>query len=99
LSLDGTKVTDAGMKELQKLTGLQRLDLNGTAVTVAGLKDLKDMGMSTLQLANTKLSDADLDIFKSPQNFKALRGLALNGTQVTKKGLIELQRARPGLRR
>ena len=98
---NGTKeflITDAGMKELKKVTSLQRLDLNGTAVTAAGLTELKDLpGLATLQLARTKLSDADLALFEAPNNFKALRGLTVDGTQVTKQGLRALRKARPGL--
>jgi hypothetical protein len=98
LQLNGTKVTDAGMKHLQKLRGLRRLALNGTAVTAAGLNHLKDLpGLRTLALARTKLGDADLAIFTSPQHFKALRDLQVDGTQVTAQGLSRLRKARPGL--
>ena len=76
------------MKELKKATSLQRLDLNGTAITAAGLAELKDLPeLATLQLTRTKLSDADLELFKSPNNFKALRNLSVDGAQVTKQGL------------
>ncbi len=98
LSLDDTKITDAGMKELKKVTSLQRLDLNGTAVTAAGLVELKDLpALATLRLARTKLSDADLELFKSPNNFKALRDLSVGETQVTAQALHALRKARPGL--
>ena len=86
------------MKELKKVTSLQRLDLNATAITAAGLAELKDLpGLATLQLSGTKLSDADLELFKAPNNFKALRNLWVNGTQVTKQGIRALGKARPGL--
>ncbi len=98
LSLDDTKITDAGMKELKKATSLQRLDLNGTAITAAGLAELKDLPeLATLQLTRSKLSDADLELFKSPNNFKALRNLSVDGAQITKQGLRALGQARPGL--
>ena len=41
LTFFGTKVTDAGMKELAGLTQLHTLSLSGTQVTGAGLKELK----------------------------------------------------------
>lgn len=34
-----TPITDAGLKELAALRGLQELDLNNTQVTDAGLKE------------------------------------------------------------
>ena len=42
LDLNGTKVTDAGLKELKGLGRLETLFLYDTAVTDAGLKELKD---------------------------------------------------------
>jgi hypothetical protein len=40
LELGGTRVTDAGLKELAGLTGLRWLDLRGTRVTDAGVDEL-----------------------------------------------------------
>jgi hypothetical protein len=39
LHLNGTKVTDAGMKELSAITTLERLDLRGTAVTKEAVEE------------------------------------------------------------
>ena len=41
LDLDGTKITDAGLKELAKLQKLERLYLNNTKVTRAGAAELQ----------------------------------------------------------
>ncbi len=41
LILNGTKLTDVGMRTVGDLTGLRCLDLNGTAITDAGLKEIK----------------------------------------------------------
>ena len=41
LSISGTKVTDAGLKELAGLTSLQTLVLNDTEVTDAGIAELR----------------------------------------------------------
>jgi hypothetical protein len=41
LGLVGTRVTDAGLKELARLKRLQALDLGRTKVTDAGLKELR----------------------------------------------------------
>jgi hypothetical protein len=42
LDLRSTWVTDAGLKELKDLKGLQELHLFGTKVTDAGLKELRE---------------------------------------------------------
>ena len=59
LNLNGTQVTDAGLKELAGLTQMQNLGLSRTQVTDAGLKELT--GMKNLQMVNlvgTKVTDA-----------------------------------------
>jgi Leucine-rich repeat (LRR) protein len=43
LELDGTKVTDAELKELSALTHLEHLHLESTPVTDAGLRHLKGL--------------------------------------------------------
>ena len=40
LNLNGTKITDAGLKEVAKLQKLEQLDLDDTQITDAGLKEL-----------------------------------------------------------
>ena len=41
LWLSGTRITDAGLKDLKELKGLKRLHLMQTHITDASLKDLK----------------------------------------------------------
>jgi hypothetical protein len=41
ISLRGTEVTDAGLRHLRNLVGLESLDLNGTAVTSSGVSGLR----------------------------------------------------------
>ena len=85
LSLIGTKVTDAGLKELAKLKTLQYLDLGATAVTDIGLKELA--GLKALQILNlpgTKVTDAGL---KELTGLKSIYELNLNGAKVTDAGL------------
>jgi hypothetical protein len=41
LALDGTQVTDAGLKQLSGLTKLRTLYLDATDVTDAGARDLQ----------------------------------------------------------
>jgi len=52
-------VTDAGLKELAGLTGLQSLNLSGTKVTDAGLTELTGIRtLQSLELRNTKVTEA-----------------------------------------
>ena len=57
LSLNSTKVTDAGLKELAGLKSLQALYLNNTQVTDAGLKELAGLE----ELANAGRSQHESD--------------------------------------
>ena len=58
VNLGGTKVTDAGLKDLKELKGLLHLDLGGTQITDAGLKELKELkGLQTFDLSYTQITD------------------------------------------
>jgi hypothetical protein len=59
LSLGGTRVDDAGLVQLKRMTQLGMLDLSGTSVSDAGLSNLK--GMTRLQwlyISSTQTSAA-----------------------------------------
>src|SRR5438105_15403099 len=59
VDLEGTKVTDAALKELIQLKQLTSLDLSGTQVTDAGLKELTNLKqLISLYLNYTKVTDA-----------------------------------------
>jgi hypothetical protein len=59
LDFSGTKVTDAGLKELNELKNLSSLDLCYTKVTVVGLMELKELkNLTSLNLRGTKVTDA-----------------------------------------
>ncbi len=88
LDLSLTRVTDAGMRELAGLNGLQDLRLALTQVTDAGLKELAGLkSMQALDLGFTKLTDAGL---KELARLKGLQNLNISGTQGTDTGLKEL---------
>jgi hypothetical protein len=75
LGLGGTKVTDAGLKELVGLKSLQTLDLRFTKVTDAGLKELAGLkSLQRLGLHSTKVTDAGLKELR-----KALPGCKITG--------------------
>src|SRR5205807_1684624 len=75
LSLYGTQVTDAGLKEIAGLKSLQSLSLSGTQVTDAGLKELTSLkSLQLLNLGNTKVTDAGLkELRKALPNCNAYR--------------------------
>jgi thiol-disulfide isomerase/thioredoxin len=86
----GTKVMDAGLKEIKELKGLRELGLVGCAqVTDAGLKELQGLTkLQTLFIGGTGVTDAGL---KHLQGLKELQRLGLSRTRVTDAGLKELK--------
>ena len=65
LSLDRTKVTDAGLEHLKGLSNLEWLYLRGTKVTNAGLEHLKGLSnLMGLGLVGTKVTDAGVQRLK-----------------------------------
>jgi hypothetical protein len=84
------QMTDAGLKELKELKGLQRLYLGGTQITDAGLKELKELkGLQGLWLDDThQITDAGL---KELKGLDGLRSLGLASTQITDAGLKHLK--------
>ena len=61
LTLGGTQITDAGLKEVAKMQNLTHLYLDVTKITDAGLKDIAKMqNLTVLKLYNTKITDAGL---------------------------------------
>jgi Leucine-rich repeat (LRR) protein len=59
LYLDDTKVTDAGISQLDSLTQLRLLSLSNTSVTDVGLMELTDLiQLQELDLSGTQVTDA-----------------------------------------
>ncbi len=93
VSLSGTKVTDAGLKELAGLKSLTELDLDRTKVTDAGLRELAGLkNLTKLYLQRTKVTGAGL---KELAGLKNLTLLYLHGVKVTNKSMEELRLALP----
>ncbi|MFP6613292.1 MAG: leucine-rich repeat domain-containing protein [Pirellulales bacterium] len=89
VSLKGTKVTDAGLVHLKRLTSLKILDLSNTKVTDAGLVHLKGLTkLEKLSLNDTKVTDAGLEHLKG---LTKLESLSLWDTKVTDAGLEHLK--------
>jgi len=93
---NGTKITDAGLKELAKLQQLERLSLRDTQITDAGLKEMaKFKQLERVYLGSPNITDAGL---KEVAKLKQLEWLHLSSTQITKTGVAELQKALPKCR-
>jgi hypothetical protein len=75
LVLRFTPVTDAALKELAGLSGLQTLDLSRTEMTYAGLKELRELkSLQELGLGQTEVTNTGLNAIGE---LKSLRGLNL----------------------
>jgi len=95
LNLAGTKVTDDGLKALDKMTNLHRLHLEKTAITDAGLSHLKNLSnLEYLNLYNTSVSDGGLEQL---QGLKKLKNVYLWQSKVTDAGAESLKKALPTL--
>jgi internalin A len=91
ISVEFTKVTDAGLKEVAGLKSLKTLNLAGTQVTDVGLKELAGLQrLATLNLSHTQVTDAGLKALVAVKN---LHRLDLTGTQVTDEGAAELRKS------
>ena len=96
LHLDGSQITDEGLKDVAKLKHLERLDLSDTKITDSGLKEVaKLQKLKSLRLNDTEISDEGL---KEVSKLKKLEKLDLNFTQITDNGAAELQKALPNCR-
>jgi hypothetical protein len=71
LNFWGTKMADAGLKELSVLKSLTMLDLGGTDVTGTGLKELAGLkSLQTLNLDATKLTHGGLKSLPTSRAWK-----------------------------
>ena len=85
--VDGTKVTDAGLKALSQF--ITRLSLRMTQISSAGLEQLRRLPeLQDLWLDNTQIND---DALKHLSGLKKLLWLFLDNTLVTDAGLDQLK--------
>jgi hypothetical protein len=91
--LDGTPVTDAGLKELVDFKNLRSLHLNRTKVTNNGLKELRKF--ERLELLYLNDTDVTEDAIKDIVAIKGLRHVSLNNTYFTRGGLAQIRQALP----
>ncbi len=89
VDLNGTQVTDVGLKHLKGFKNLQSLCLEYTKVTDAGMEHLKGLTkLQDLSLGGTMVSDAGLEHLRGLTNLQMLH---LDGTNVTDAGLKHLK--------
>jgi internalin A len=89
LDLSHTQITDAGLKELWKLTKLKSLNLNFDGITDQGLRDLEMLDLSATQITDAGLSELG--------ELKNLTHLYIDMHRVTEAGLNELKTALPNV--
>lgn len=82
-------ISDSGLKHLQGLPRLEKLDLRGTAITDAGLKHMQGLRrLEKLDLRETAITDAGLATVGA---LRSLKRLDISGTQVGDSGMQHLQ--------
>ena len=90
LDLRETGITDDGLKSLNNLTNLERLNLVGTPVSDEGLAALVPLsGLKTLLLSSTSVTDEGLEHVAKLTNLERLN---LIGTTITDEGLKHIAR-------
>jgi hypothetical protein len=96
LRLQGTFVTDAGLKHIAGLADLRELDLNDCRISDAGMQYLKRLTrLEKLRLAGSLVTNAGLEVLWGKP---ALLTLDLRYTRVTRSGVSRLGTALPGAR-
>ena len=97
LALNGTSISDPGLKHLADLTNLEHLDLSDTRVSDAGMVHLAKMGkLQTLNVSRTNVHDQGLNTIA---RLASLKSLGLEGppwgppdNRLTDAGLAALTR-------
>jgi len=85
LELNGTRITDHGLKELNEHENLRALRLKGTQITGEGMKEIAvHKQLHNLFLDDTKITDDSLVELLGLEN---LAQLELSGTRITDEGL------------
>jgi hypothetical protein len=95
LQIPDTAVTDAAGPHFAKIKKLDTLWIDRTVIGDEFLLHLAGLPLTTLSLADTKISDAGL---KSLQNIKTLKSLNVTKTGVTAEGVAALEAALPGIK-
>lgn len=94
LYLDGTTVSDQGLKHIAGLKNLTYLGLIGASkITDAGMKELEGLqSLAELRIGNTSISDEGLEHLTK---LKSLKMVGVIGTPMTREGLKKFRKAMP----
>ncbi len=96
LTLNNTKVTDAGMDVVKEIAGLQKLYLVDTGITDAGVEKLKGLEkLEILSLVGTAITDASVEHIKAMPGLKVV---FLAGTKVTDEAIKKLKEEKKDLK-
>ncbi len=88
VNLEGSRITDDGIKELHPLKDLAHLNLSKTKITDEGLKDLPAIKtLLELDLSQTEITDNGIDELAK---IEKLHTLNLSGTKITGEGVKKL---------
>jgi hypothetical protein len=92
LLLQGTQVTDEGMRHISGMSGLDELYIwDATEVSDAGVAHLKDLGrLRKIHISRSKIGDASLGTLGG---LPRLEDMALQGNHFTDAGLALLKRS------
>jgi hypothetical protein len=89
LWLDGSPITDEGLRHLRHMTALVSLSLDKTQISNAGLEHLHSLPMlTTLSLRGTRIGDSGLETLCA---LTSIERLNLSQTRVTDAGLVYLK--------
>ena len=89
----GSRLGNAGIEHIAKLSSLERLGLEYTAVTAEGLAALQNArGLKKLYLKGLPLKDEGL---KHISTIESLEFVELNGSEVSERGVQELSASLP----
>ncbi|HEY5314151.1 MAG TPA: hypothetical protein VIK18_16585 [Pirellulales bacterium] len=94
LGLQGTRITDASLKQLVKCTRLQYLSLDRTAVGDAGIALVARLPvLRELELHETRITDRSVEVLGS---MKSLAKLTLSDPPISQAACDKLRAALPG---
>ncbi|MBM3965956.1 MAG: hypothetical protein FJ308_12970 [Planctomycetes bacterium] len=97
LGLESTKISDASMPLISKMSSLTELDLTNCNITDEGLKSLEGHpSLRTVWLAGTKITDDSLKILAS---IPKLERTSVEGASVSAEGWRQLLLKKPLLKR
>ena len=93
LRIDESRIIDADLASLSRLSELQTLGFTDCSLTDVGMKTLMNScrGLRELSIAGTHLTDAAIPLFV---DLPALEVLVLDGQPITDEGLRELKRCK-----